>query len=88
MTRKTTWWNPSIWNKDKLTGQMNDLVKDFQEGLFLCLGDQPMDKDQLKGIYPKLPEELLAGQKTKLAHTGLMLHTEKEHIPASFIPEF
>ena len=28
------------------------------EGLFLRLGEKPMDRDELKGLFPRLPEDL------------------------------
>jgi hypothetical protein len=32
----------------------------MDEGLFLCLGAEPMDVDQLEGIFPSLPSRFLA----------------------------
>lgn len=79
------WLKPSTWRRpDAVRGELTE----SSAGLSLRIGDEPMDHDQLKGLFPKLPADLLAGEKRKLANVGRTVHVEKIPIPADVIPNF
>jgi hypothetical protein len=86
---KPTWlaWYGEPY-RDLVAASMDGPSATRERGLLVRLGPTPMDTDQLRGIAPDLPTELLVKVETKQGVGPMRGITEYERTPASHIPSF
>jgi hypothetical protein len=74
--------------RDMVESSVREHVTDeVPEGLFLRLGDEPKDSDELKEVFPKLPDELVWKPRAPGAWKfDPSVPVEREEDPAEVIP--
>jgi hypothetical protein len=84
---KPTWltWFGAPY-RELVSPSLNGLAVPGDQGLFVRLGQEPMDTDQLKGRTPGLPSELLVNIEAKPGDGPMRSITHYERIPAKHIP--
>ena len=72
--------------RDLVAASVDGLSAERERGLLMRLGPTPLDTDQLRGLAPDLPTELLVKVVTRPGEGPMKYIKEYERTPASHIP--